>query len=158
MKKIAIGADHGGFKLKERIKALLKKESLEYIDVGTGDEGSVDYPDYAEKVASSVSRGEIERGILICGTGIGMSMVANRFPNVRAALCYDGFTARMSREHNDSNILILGGRTTDEKTAEEILKIWLKTEFAGERHKRRLDKLVQIEEKLRKCSGEDKKQ
>lgn len=151
MEKIAVGSDHGGFELKEVVKAVLEKEGLECIDFGTTDRESVDYPDYAEKVASAVSSGEIKRGVLICGTGIGMSMVANRFPNVRAGLCFDIYTAKMSREHNNSNLLLLGGRTTDKKTAEEIVKTWLNTEFAGERHQRRLDKLNKIEKKIKNC-------
>lgn len=150
MENIAIASDHGGFELKEAIKRFLDREGFGCIDFGTKDDESVDYPDYAEKVASSVSKGEVKRGILVCGTGIGMSMVANKFPNVRAGLCHDIYTAKMSREHNDSNILTLGGRVTDIEQAKEIVKTWLNTEFAGGRHKRRLDKLMEIEERMRK--------
>ncbi|RME64609.1 MAG: ribose 5-phosphate isomerase B, partial [Nitrospirae bacterium] len=110
---------------------------------------SVDYPDFAEKVSMAVSSGEVQRGILICGTGIGMSIVANKFPGVRATLCYDLYTARMAREHNDSNILVLGGRITAEEMAKQIVKVWIETPFEGGRHERRLLKIKTIEEKLK---------
>lgn len=142
--RIAIGSDHAGFKLKEKIKGFLDELGYQYKDYGTDSEESVDYPDFAAKVAEVVSKGEFDRGILVCGTGIGMSIAANKFPNVRATLCYDTTTARLSREHNDANVLTLGGRLTDEKTAKEIVGIWLKTEFLGERHARRVDKINRL--------------
>ncbi len=140
--KIIIGSDHAGFDLKEALK-----ESFDgMVDVGTYSEDSVDYPDFAAKVARAVSSGEFDRGILICGSGVGMSIVANKFSGVRAALCTDIDTARMSRMHNDANILVLAGRRTDVKTAAAIVKVWLDTPFEGGRHKRRLDKIKNIEE------------
>lgn len=139
--KIIIGSDHAGFDLKEALK-----ESFDgMVDVGTYSEDSVDYPDFAAKVARPISSGEFERGILICGSGVGMSIVANKFPGVRAALCTDADTARMSRMHNDSNVLVLAGRRTDTETAATIVKVWSNTEFEGGRHKRRLDKIKNIE-------------
>ena len=153
MRDIAIASDHGGFELKQEIKDLLEEEGLVCIDFGTSNGESVDYPDYAEKVASAVSQREIKRGILICGTGIGMCIVANKFPHVRAGQCYDTYTARMSREHNDSNILVLGGRTTDKETAREIVKTWLNTEFTEGRHRRRINKITDIENKMKGLSS-----
>lgn len=140
--KIIIGSDHAGFSLKET----LKESFGGMVDAGTYSEDSVDYPDFAARVASAISSGEFERGILICGSGVGMSIVANKFPGVRAALCTDTDTARMSRMHNDANILILAGRRTDVETATAIVKVWSNTEFEGGRHKRRLDKIKNIEE------------
>lgn len=146
--KIAIGCDHAGFGLKEDILRLLKSLEINLIDCGTNTTESVDYPDFGEKVSELVSSGKVDRGILICGTGIGMSMVANKFPNVRASLCNDLFTAKMSRMHNDANILVLGGRIIGKDLAAEILKLWLNTPFEGERHLRRLNKIKKIEENL----------
>jgi len=143
--KIIIGSDHAGFALKEA----LKESFGGMVDVGTYSEDSVDYPDFAAMVARAISSGEFEKGILICGSGVGMSIVANRFPGVRAALCTDTDTARMSRMHNDANILVLAGRHTDVETAIAIVKVWSDTEFEGGRHQRRLDKIKNIE-------GEDK--
>jgi len=137
---IIIGSDHAAFPLKEKVKQFVIEKGIEIEDVGTDGEGSVDYPDFGIKVAKAVSSGEYPRGILLCGTGLGMSMVANRFPHVRAALCSDLFSARMSREHNDSNILVLGGRTVGDALAFELVKTWLETPFEGGRHQRRLDK------------------
>ena len=142
---IAIGSDHGGFDLKEKIKKFLTERKIELEDLGTVTRESVDYPDYGIKVSKLVSEGKVERGILICGTGIGMSIVANKFPKVRAALCHDSYSARMSREHNDANVLILGGRVTGDELALEIVKIWLETSFSGGRHKSRLEKIEEIE-------------
>ncbi|RMF97140.1 MAG: ribose 5-phosphate isomerase B [Candidatus Schekmanbacteria bacterium] len=147
---LLIGADHGGFKLKERIKKYLSQKNIPFEDVGTNNEESCDYPDFAVSVAKRISEGKAEKGILICGTGIGMSITANKFPGVRATLCHNSFTAKMSREHNNSNILVLGERDIDEETALEITKIWLETPFAGDRHQRRLDKIKAIEEELYK--------
>jgi ribose 5-phosphate isomerase B len=141
---LIIGSDHAAFPLKEEIKAYLKKEEIEVEDVGTNSLDSVDYPDYGIMVASRVSSGEFERGILLCGTGIGMSIVANRFRNIRAALCTDLYAAIMSRKHNNSNILVLGGRVTGVSLALEIVKIWLETQFEGGRHQSRLDKFNNI--------------
>lgn len=146
--KIAIGCDHAGFGLKKDILRLLKSLEINLIDCGTNTTESVDYPDFGEKVSELVSSGKVDRGILICGTGIGMSMVANKFPNVRASLCNDLFTAKMSRMHNDANILVLGGRIIGKDLAAEIVKVWLNTPFEGERHLRRLDKIKKIEENI----------
>jgi ribose 5-phosphate isomerase B len=144
--KIVIGCDHGGFELKEVIKKFLSNEmKVTPDDVGTFSNDSVDYPDIGIKVAKKVQSGEFERGILICGTGIGMSIVANRFPKIRAALCHDTYTARMSREHNNSNILAIGGRITEENLAKEIVRIWLASKFQGGRHQRRLDEITDME-------------
>lgn len=138
--KIAIGADHGGFKYKEEIKLMLQKADYEVKDFGTDSEASCDYPIYAKAVAKAVASGEYERGILICGTGIGMSITANKFKGCRAALCSDTFSAKATREHNNSNILCMGERVIDINTAKEITKIWLSTPFSNEeRHIRRIN-------------------
>ncbi len=147
--KIALGCDHAGFGLKEEILGLLQTLNVEFVDCGTNSTTSVDYPDFGEKVSALVSAGKIERGILICGTGLGMSMVANKFPNVRASLCNDLFTAKMSRLHNDANVLVLGGRVIGKDLAYEIVKTWVSTPFEGDRHLKRLDKIKKIEESLR---------
>ncbi len=143
--KIALAADHAGFRLKEEIKKFLEKQKVNYQDFGTYSEELTDYMDWAVPALKKMSQGEFERAILICGTGLGMTILANKFSGVRATPCYDLYTARMSREHNDSNVLVLGGRITAPGLAREILKIWLNTKFQGERHKRRLDKLTEIE-------------
>jgi ribose 5-phosphate isomerase B len=144
--KIAIGCDHGGFELKEEILKYIKTlKNVEVADFGVANKDSVDYPDYGAKVSEAVSKGMVDRGILICGTGIGMSIVANRYPKVRAALCHDHFTAQMSREHNDANILVMGERVIGKGVALEIVKTWIETEFAGGRHQLRLDKITNIE-------------
>ncbi len=147
--KIALGCDHAGFGLKEEIVSLLRTLNVEFVDCGTNTTASVDYPDFGEKVSGLVSSGKIERGILICGTGLGMSMVANKFPNVRASLCNDLFTAKMSRLHNDANVLVLGGRVIGKDLAYEIVKTWVSTPFEGDRHLKRLNKIKKIEESLR---------
>lgn len=140
--KLAIGADHGGWELKQEIvKYLQTIKNIEVSDFGTATRDSVDYPDYGKKVCEAVTKGSVDRGILICGTGIGMSIVANRFPKVRAALCHDHFTAQMSRQHNDANVLVLGERVIGKGVALEIVKTWLETEFEGGRHQLRLDKI-----------------
>jgi RpiB/LacA/LacB family sugar-phosphate isomerase len=149
--KVIIGSDHGGFELKEDLKAQLADLRIEVVDLGTNSEAAVDYPDFGRAVAEQVSSGKFDRGILICGTGIGMSMVANRFPGVRAALVHDLYTARLSREHNDANLLVLGGRTTGKGLAREILKVWLEASFEGGRHARRVDKIKELDGK--KVSG-----
>lgn len=137
--KIALGADHGGFEYKNKISDLLKKEGYDVTDFGTYSKESCDYPVFAKKVAEAVSTGVCDRGILICGTGIGMSITANKFKGIRAALCSDTFSAKATREHNDSNILCMGERVITFDKAEEITRIWLETEFSGEeRHIRRI--------------------
>lgn len=147
---IAIGCDHAGFELKKEIISLLDDLHIECIDYGTEGPQSVDYPDFGEKVSEAVSSGKIDKGILICGTGIGMSIVANKFPNVRASLCNELFTAKMSRLHNDANILVLGGRIVGKDLAKEIVRIWVSTNFEGERHCARLKKITLIEDRLKK--------
>ena len=148
--QIGLACDHGGFELKEELKAFLKSTGVEPIDMGSFNDESVDYPDFGVRVAEKVSRGELERGILICGTGIGMSIVANKFPGVRAALANDLYSARCSREHNDANILVIGGRIIGRGMALEILKVWLSTPFAGGRHQRRIDKIKALEKQKMK--------
>ena len=143
--QIGLASDHGGFELKEELKTFLKAVGVEPIDLGTFSEDSVDYPDFGIRVAEKVSRGELEKGILICGTGIGMSMVANKFPRIRAAVANDLYSSRCSREHNDANILIIGGRIVGKELAKEIVKVWLETPFAGGRHKRRIEKIEALE-------------
>jgi len=145
--KIAIGSDHAGYELKEYLKQKLKEKDYHLIDAGTETDASVDYPDFGIKVAKLVSDGEVERGILICGTGVGMSITANKVRGIRAALVYDLYTAIQSRKHIDANILVLGGRVTGKGLAEEIVKVWLDTPFDGGRHKRRIEKIEQWEDK-----------
>ncbi|TYB87221.1 MAG: ribose 5-phosphate isomerase B [Kosmotoga sp.] len=139
--KIAVGADHAGFRLKEHVKDYLKKKELDVIDYGTDSEQSVDYPDFGKKVVRAVQNGEVDRGIVICGTGIGMSMVANKYKNVRAALCLYPKMAEMARRHNDANILAMGGRLVAPQLAVDILDVFLNTNFEGGKHKRRVDKI-----------------
>ncbi|MDI7258942.1 MAG: ribose 5-phosphate isomerase B [Thermodesulfobacteriota bacterium] len=149
--QIGLACDHGGFELKEELKAFLKSNGHEPIDMGTFNEDLVDYPDYGVLVAEKISRGELEKGILICGTGIGMSIVANKFRAVRAALANDLFSARLSREHTDANILVIGGRIVGRELAKEIVRVWLETPFIGGRHQRRLEKIKALEkEKFKK--------
>ena len=143
-KKIIIGSDHGGFALKEILKEHLSEFDFEVEDVGCYDTRSISYPLIAQKVASKISTGSLDRGLLVCGTGIGMSIAANRFSNVRATLCHDHFSARLSREHNDSNILVLGGRVIGDEVAKDILDVWLKTEFQGGRHQERIGLFDQL--------------
>jgi ribose 5-phosphate isomerase B len=145
--KVAIAADHGGFKLKEEIKAMLSSMNIEFQDFGCECEQSVDYPDYALPVAEKVAAGEFDRGILVCGTGIGMSIAANKIPGIRCALVHDTFSARATREHNDSNVLAMGERVIGPGLALDIVKIWLETEFQGGRHERRVEKVKEIEAK-----------
>jgi len=139
--KIAIGTDHGGFELKEKIVEYLKSNGFEYKDFGTFTQDSCDYPKIGKLVASEVANNNFNRGILVCGSGIGMSIAANRFKEVRAALCWDMTTAQFSRTHNDANILCLGQRVIDNQLAVEMVDLWLKTEFEGGRHKLRVDML-----------------
>ncbi|MCG8335097.1 MAG: ribose 5-phosphate isomerase B [Proteobacteria bacterium] len=137
-KKIIIGSDHGGYDLKEILIKHLEEASYEVEDAGCFNGESVHYPEIAKVVASQISGGSFQQGILVCGTGIGMSIAANRFNGVRATLCHDHFTARMSREHNNSNILVLGGRVTGDEVARDILEVWLNTDFQGGRHSTRI--------------------
>ena len=145
---IAIGADHGGLELKEALLAELRARGEAVVDVGTDGPASVDYPDFGRAVAERVSRGEAARGVLICTNGIGMSIVANKFPGVRAALVGDATAARMAREHNDANVLVLGGGMMGKFHARELLRLFLETPFAGGRHQRRVDKIADIERAL----------
>ncbi len=145
---IAIGCDHAGVELKREIISLLHDLHIECTDFGTNGTESVDYPDFGERVSEAVSSGKIEKGILICGTGIGMSIVANKFPGVRASLCNGLFTARMSRLHNDANVLVLGGRVIGKDLAKEIVRTWVNTPFEGDRHAKRLRKITLIEDRL----------
>jgi len=141
---IVIGSDHAGYALKEFVKNHLTNSHIEVEDCGTFSEESVDYTDFGIAVASKISSGDFKRGILVCGTGLGMSMVANRFKYVRAALCNDIFSAMMSRQHNDSNLLVIGGRVIGVELAKQIVQVWLKTPFEGGRHKNRIDKFDTI--------------
>ncbi len=143
--KIALGSDHGGFALKEEVKKHLKEQNIEFVDYGTHSEESVDYPDYGEKVGKAVAGGECEKGIIVCGTGIGISIAANKVDGVIAALCHDTFSARMTRKHNDSNILSMGERVIGVGLALDIVDTWLTTEFDGGRHAKRVDKIREIE-------------
>jgi ribose 5-phosphate isomerase B len=145
---IAIGSDHGGVELKGFLVEVLRTWSLEVEDFGSQGRASVDYPDFGREVFSRVSGGAAERGILICTSGIGMSILANKFPGVRAALVQDLDAARTSREHNDANILVLSGAKAEPSLAREILKTWLETPFAGGRHLRRVNKIAQLEVEL----------
>jgi ribose 5-phosphate isomerase B len=138
--KIVMAADHGGYQLKESIKKNLIQAGRNILDAGCDSNDSVDYPDYAEKAISSMLTGDCQRGILICGTGIGMSIVANRQRSIRAAVCFDIDTAKLSREHNNSNILCLGARVLDMDYAMQMVTIWLETEFSGGRHQKRIEK------------------
>jgi ribose 5-phosphate isomerase B len=147
---IAIGCDHAGVELKKEILSVLQELQIECVDYGTDTPESVDYPDFGEKVSEAVSSGKIEKGILICGTGIGMSIVANKFPDVRASLCNELFTAKMSRLHNNANVLVLGGRIVGKDLAKEIVRTWVSTPFEGERHNRRLKKITLIEDRLKR--------
>ncbi|KAA0257004.1 ribose 5-phosphate isomerase B [Deferribacter autotrophicus] len=147
-KVIALGSDHGGFHLKSEISKYLESLGYTVKDYGTYSEESVDYPEYAYKVAVAISKGEVERGVILCGTGIGISITANRFPGVRAALCWDSFTAKMSRLHNNANLLALGGRIIGVELAKDILNTWLNTEFEGGRHLRRINKIDELAAKF----------
>ncbi|MCL6449256.1 MAG: ribose 5-phosphate isomerase B [Armatimonadetes bacterium] len=154
MMRVAIGGDHGGWRLKEEIIALLQQKGIAYRDFGAFSPEAVDYPDFALKVAEAVRSGEYDRGILCCGTGIGVAIAANKVPGIRAALCHDTFSARAAREHNNANILTLGERVIGPGLAKEIVETWLKAEFQGGRHARRVEKITRIEEKY--CAGRSK--
>ncbi|MEM6329925.1 MAG: ribose 5-phosphate isomerase B [Planctomycetota bacterium] len=144
--RIAVGSDHRGYPLKEKIIAVLNAAGHQVEDVGASGAESVDYPDYASVVAKKVSAGELDRGVLICGTGIGMSIAANKYPGVRAAPCNDEVTAEISRRHNDLNVLCMSADLLSTRVAESMVKLWVETGFEGGRHARRLDKIKQIEE------------
>ncbi len=145
--KIAIASDHGGFTLKKALINFLSQRGLETLDLGTNGTESVDYPDYAIKVASLVSQGQADAGLLVCGTGIGMCITANKFKGVRAAVVSDIYSAKMAKEHNNANILCIGGRISKPSQAEELVRMWLETPFEGGRHQRRLEKIQEIENK-----------
>ena len=149
-KAIAIGCDHAAFELKQVIIAYLREQGLEPLDFGCYDTQSVHYPDVGARVAKAVSLGEFPRGILLCGTGIGMSITANKFPQIRAALCHNEFTAQASREHNDANILVMGARVLAEEEALKITALWLSTPFAAGRHAERVAKIQELEDNLRR--------
>jgi ribose 5-phosphate isomerase B len=143
--RIALGADHAGVELKAHVRQLLAEMRVPYEDFGTLTNGSVDYPDFAAEVAGSVASGRFDRGILVCGSGIGMAIAANKIRGVRAAAVNDVESARLAREHNDANVLALGGRMTSIDRAREIVRVFLETPFAGGRHQRRIDKITEIE-------------
>ena len=145
MNLIGIASDHAGFELKVNIVLLLSELGYEVNDMGPANSDSVDYPDYGIRVAQAVTADKVSRGIVICGTGIGMSIVVNRFPGIRGTLCSDVYTAKLCRQHNNSNILIMGGRIVDHDLAKEIVKVWLNTPFEGGRHQKRLDKITQFD-------------
>lgn len=149
MKTILIASDHAGFKLKEKLKCYLENKGIRLKDLGTYSDRRCDYPQFAYALAKEISQGGFKRGILVCKTGIGNSIVANRFPGVRAALCYNVRAARLSRQHNDSNVLVLGSSFVNERLAKKITDIWLETRFQGGRHKRRLDQIKKIESQIR---------
>lgn len=140
--KISIGSDHAGFDLKEQLKNYLEEEGYEVIDEGTYSLESVDYPDFGKKVGQRVADKEADRGLVVCGSGIGISIAANKVPGIRCALVSEPLSARLSRQHNDANVLALGGRLTGLEMAKECLRVFLQTDFEGGRHQRRIDKLV----------------
>ncbi len=153
--KIATASDHAGYELKKGIIAYLSEKGIKHEDFGCGPDEKVDYVDYAEKAAEKVSSGEYDRAILVCGTGVGMAIVANKYKGIRATPCLDDYTAEMSRKHNDSNCLTLGARIVPLDEALSIVRIWLETEFESERHQRRIDKIFDIEERNFKSSREE---
>ena len=144
--KIAVGSDHRGFEAKELIKTIVTQLGHEYIDVGTNDSNPVDYPDPAYAAASAVTSKRADKAILVCSTGMGMSMAANKVKGVRAAVCHDELNARISRDHNDANVLCISGDQTGEALLRKIVEVWLTTEFSGGRHERRVNKILAIEE------------
>jgi ribose 5-phosphate isomerase B len=143
---VSIASDHRGYHLKERVISLLRSKGHAVIDDGPASEESVDYPDFAALVAKKVSGGQADRGILICGTGIGMAIAANKFPGIRAAACVDEVTAELSRRHNDLNVLCLSGDLLSSRSTERLVEIWMETEFEGGRHERRIEKIRQLEQ------------
>lgn len=150
MKPILIASDHAGFNLKEKLKSYLRKEGIDFKDVGTQSPDRCDYPKFAADLAGKISQKKYKQGILICKSGIGNSIVANRFPGVRAALCYDAKAARLSREHNDSNVLVLGSGFVNKDKAQRITRVWLNAKFTGGRHQRRLNQIRKIEKEIRR--------
>ncbi|MGB6201022.1 MAG: ribose 5-phosphate isomerase B [Candidatus Acidiferrales bacterium] len=152
-RRVALGADHGGFEMKEQLKTYLREWGYAVLDLGTDGTSAVDYPDFAEAVATTVARGDAWRGVVLDSAGIGSSIAANKVPGVRAALCYDRVTARNSREHNDANVLSLGAKLISIESAREILAAWLETPFAGGRHQKRVDKIIGIEKRYLKPAG-----
>ncbi len=148
--RISVGNDHRGLEVKKQLVELLSRLGHEIVDEGTQSDQSVDYPDIAAVVAGKVSRGEVDRGILICGTGIGMSITANKFPGVRAATCNDAVTAEISRRHNDCNVLCLAGDLLGKRNIDRLIEVWLNTRFEGGRHARRLEKIAKLE-----CGGKE---
>jgi len=146
--RLVIASDHAGFELKESVKEYLKGQGIAFEDLGPHNSDRVDYPDFGIKLAQAVSENENLKGIVICGTGIGMSIVVNRFPKIRGTLCSDVYTAKLSRQHNDSNVLVLGGRVVGKGLADEIVTTWLDTPFEGGRHSDRLNKIDHIENML----------
>ena len=149
MEKIAISSDHAGYNLKKIILTFLKELDYQVDDMGPQNSESVDYPDYGISLAQAVVERKVPRGVVICGTGIGMSIVVNRFPGIRGTLCSDLYTAKLCREHNDSNVLIMGGRVVGHDLAKEIVRIWLNTPFKGGRHQKRIDKIIQFDKSLK---------
>ncbi|MGQ0636028.1 MAG: ribose 5-phosphate isomerase B [Planctomycetaceae bacterium] len=147
--RIAVASDHRGFAIKSKIIATISELGHEVLDMGTDSAESVDYPDFAIKVARSVSAAEVDRGILICGTGMGMCIAANKLPGVRACTCHDDLTAEMSRRHNDANVLCLSGDLLGDRLVSRMVDIWLKTDFEGGRHARRIEKISKIEHEAR---------
>jgi len=153
--KIATASDHAGYELKKEIIAYLSKEGIQHQDFGCGPDEKVDYVDYAEKAAEKVSSGEYDRAILVCGTGLGMAIVANKHKGIRATPCLDDYSAEMSRKHNDSNCLTIGARIISLDEALNVVRIWLETEYEGERHQTRIDKIFDIEARNFKSSREE---
>jgi ribose 5-phosphate isomerase B len=145
--KIAIGADHAGFEEKEKLKKILEEIGVEYEDVGTFSTDSVDYPDFARKVGEKIEKGEVEQGILFCGSGIGVAIAANKMPGIRAALAWNEETARLARQHNDANVLTVGARTTPAEEIPKIVKAWFSAEFEGGRHAGRVQKIMDLEKR-----------
>jgi len=149
--KVALAADHGGFRLKEQIARFFRENGIEYNDFGTFAEDPVDYPDIALKVAEAVKSGDYDRGVICCGTGIGVAITANKVPGIRASQCHDTFSARAAREHNNANVLTLGERVIGFGLARDIVRVWLEAEFQGGRHASRVDKISLIEQKYNSC-------
>ena len=147
--EIVLGSDHAGYELKADLRAYLGERNITVCDMGVASETPADYPEIARAVAEKISRKEFALGILVCGSGIGMSIVANRFPGVRAALCHDLSSARLSREHNDANLLVLGGRFLGKGLAREITRVWLESAFQGGRHQRRLDQIESLDQEIK---------
>jgi ribose 5-phosphate isomerase B len=143
--KIALAADHAGYQEKEKVKATLDKLGIEYVDMGTTSTDSVDYPDYAQKVAEAVSKGEVEQGLLVCGSGTGMAIAANKIKGVRAAVAWSPDIARLARQHNDANVLSLPARFMSDADATEVIKAWFEADFEGGRHERRVEKITKLE-------------